>query len=78
MNSKLEERLDSLKSEYENGQKMLADIDAKRKNISDTLLRIEGAMTILKELVEEEGKEKTTNGAANMPAAERSGSVAVS
>jgi hypothetical protein len=72
MKTKLEERLDSLKSEHDNGQKMLADIDAKRKNISDTLLRIEGAMAILKELVEEEEKEKPTNGAADRPAAERS------
>jgi hypothetical protein len=77
MKAKLAERLDALKSEHDNGQKMLADIDAKRKNIKDTLLRIEGAMAILKELVEEE-KEKPTNGAADRPAAEGAGSVAVS
>ena len=33
MKIKIDERLSSLKSEYESGQKMLADIDAKRKTI---------------------------------------------
>jgi len=66
MKAKLEERLNSLKSEYDNGQKMLAEIDAKRKSVSDTLLRIEGAMAILKELAEEE-KEAPANGASQDP-----------
>ena len=54
MNSKLEERMKALKSEYESGEKMLADLDAKRKQITDTLLRIEGAVAMLKELFEQE------------------------
>lgn len=56
MKAKIEERLSSLKAEYDNGQKMLSEIDARRKSVSDTLLRIEGAMAVLKELAEEENK----------------------
>jgi hypothetical protein len=62
MNSKLEERINALKAEHESGQKMLAELDAKRKQISDTLLRIEGAMAILKELIEEEGQNRANGG----------------
>lgn len=64
MKAKLEERLNALKSEHENGQKMLAELDARRKSISDTLLRIEGAMAILKELAEEENN-TVANGASS-------------
>jgi hypothetical protein len=67
--SKLEERLNSLKAEHESGQKMLAELDAKRRQISDTLLRIEGALMVLKELIEE-GNEKQMNGSAVAPGAE--------
>jgi len=77
MNSKLEERINSLKSEYESGQKMLTELDARRKNISDTLLRIEGAMAVLKELAEEE-KNTSVNGAANGPPAREAIPVAAS
>jgi hypothetical protein len=55
MNDKLGERLKSLQAEYEAGQKMLADLDAKRQNLSATLLRIEGAIQVLREMIESEG-----------------------
>lgn len=64
MKNKLEERMNALKAEHESGQKMLADIDAKRKQVNDTLLRIEGAMAILKELADEEERSHA-NGSAN-------------
>lgn len=54
MKSKLEERLSALKEEHETGQKMLADLDAKRKQLTDTMLRIEGAIQVLKDLLAEE------------------------
>jgi hypothetical protein len=47
----IEKRLESLKSEYETGQKMLAELDAKRAGVTQTLLRIEGAMQVLQELL---------------------------
>jgi len=53
----LEQRLTSLQSEHEAGQKMLAELDAKRQSITATLLRIEGAMQVLRELIAQEGQD---------------------
>lgn len=50
MNDKLDKRLDDLRAEYEAGQKMLAELDAKRVSVTQTLLRIEGAIAVLQEL----------------------------
>jgi uncharacterized coiled-coil protein SlyX len=50
MNDKLQQRLTTLESEHETGQKMLAELDAKRANLAQTLLRIEGAIQVLTEL----------------------------
>ncbi|NEO37724.1 MAG: hypothetical protein F6J90_15860 [Moorea sp. SIOASIH] len=49
MKEKLEQRLQSLKSEYEAGQKMLAELEAKQANLRETLLRISGAIQVLEE-----------------------------
>jgi predicted nucleic acid-binding Zn-ribbon protein len=49
MKQQLEQRLQSLKSEFESGQKMLADLEAKQANLRDTLLRISGAIQVLEE-----------------------------
>lgn len=43
-------RLDGLKSEFEQGQEMIADLNDKRINIEMTLLRISGAIQVLEEL----------------------------
>ncbi|NEO10723.1 hypothetical protein, partial [Moorena sp. SIO3I8] len=44
-----EQRLKSLKSEYEAGQKMLAELEAKQANLRETLLRISGAIQVIEE-----------------------------
>ncbi len=49
MKEQLEQRLQSLKSEFEAGQKMLAELEAKQANLRDTLLRISGAIQVLEE-----------------------------
>ncbi len=51
MKQQLEQRLQSLKAEFESGQKMLADLEAKQTNLRDTLLRISGAIQVLEELL---------------------------
>lgn len=56
MRERLEQRLVDLKAEYESGQKMLADLEAKRAELKNTLLRISGAVLVLEE---ELGKENT-------------------
>lgn len=57
MKNTLEQRLAALQSEYESGQKMLAELDAKRATLTQTLLRIEGAMTVLKEVLSHDASE---------------------
>jgi predicted nuclease with TOPRIM domain len=51
MQDKLQQRLQSLKTEYEAGQKMLAELDAKQANLRETLLRISGAIQVLEEML---------------------------
>lgn len=50
MSAAIAARLQALQTEYESGQKMLAELDAKRTTLMNTLLRIEGAIQVLKEL----------------------------
>ncbi len=49
MKEQLEERLQQLKTEYEAGQKMLAELEAKQASVRETLLRISGAIQVLEE-----------------------------
>ncbi|MCL2875439.1 MAG: hypothetical protein FWF12_03915 [Betaproteobacteria bacterium] len=53
MRERLEERLNKLRSEFESGQKMLADFDTKTSNLRETLLRISGAIQVLEEELKE-------------------------
>lgn len=54
MNEQLQQRLQSLKTEYEAGQKMLVDLEAKQANLRNTLLRISGAIQVLEEILDPE------------------------
>lgn len=49
MRTQLEQRLAALKQEFEAGQQMLAELEAKRDNLNSTLLRISGAIQVLEE-----------------------------
>ena len=49
MKEQLEQRLSALKAEYEAGQKMLADLEARQATLRETLLRIAGAIQVLEE-----------------------------
>ena len=57
MRAQLEQRLAELRSEYETGQKMLADLEAKKADLQTTLLRISGAIQVLEEFLAEEPEE---------------------
>ena len=62
MREQIEQRLIELKGEYEAGQKMLADYEAKQAELRQTLLRISGAIQMLEELLaaeEEVEKDET-------------------
>ena len=51
MREQLEKRLTELKSEFEAGQKMLADLDAKKAELQTTMLRISGAIQVIEEML---------------------------
>ncbi len=61
MKERLEKRLNELRSEFESGQKALADLEVKQVNLRNTLLRISGAIQVLEE---ELGKSNITAGEA--------------
>jgi len=63
MKERLEQRLTALKAEFETGQRMLAELDAKQANLKESLLRISGAIQVLEEeLAEEPQVSSTENG----------------
>ena len=54
MHDQMTARLQALRQEYETGQKMLADLEARKLDLQQTLLRLSGAIQVLEELLEEE------------------------
>ncbi|MGB1091210.1 MAG: hypothetical protein ACPGYX_03725 [Oceanobacter sp.] len=57
MKEQLEQRLASLKSEFETGQSQLAELDAKQQSLRETLLRISGAIQVLEESLATEAEQ---------------------
>lgn len=53
MKHHLEQRLQTLQIEFETGQKMLAELEAKQADLRETLLRISGAIQVLQECLQE-------------------------
>ena len=51
MRDQMAQRLEELKHEYEAGQKMLADLEQKKMNLEQTMLRISGAIQVLEEML---------------------------
>jgi septal ring factor EnvC (AmiA/AmiB activator) len=49
LRQQLEQRLDALQREFETGQRVLAELEAKQASLRDTLLRLSGAITVLRE-----------------------------
>jgi chromosome segregation ATPase len=56
----LETKLEQLRQEFASGQNQLADLDQKRANLRDTLLRISGAIQVLEETLGEAAGEDAT------------------
>ncbi len=60
MATQLQARLKQLKAEYEAGQKMLAELEAKQESLRETLLRIRAAIQVLEEELAKEGSAPVT------------------
>lgn len=65
MKQKIKQRLQSLKEEFEAGQKILAEYEAKQRNLRETLLRISGAIQVLEEVITE--ADSKANGEVSQP-----------
>lgn len=65
MSDRLTQRYNALQAELDAGKKMLDDLEARRAQVLQTMTRIEGAMMVLRELIDEEktGVETPVNGA---------------
>jgi predicted nuclease with TOPRIM domain len=71
MHAQLHTRLDQLKTEYESGRQMLAELEQQQRTLHNTLLRISGAIQVLEEELDKaEPTETATNGAADIDADE--------
>ena len=49
MNELIEKRLKALEEEYQSGRRMLAELEAKEAAVKGSLLRISGAIQVLRE-----------------------------
>ncbi len=56
MQNKIQQRLQELRTEFESGQKMLADLEAQQATLKTTLLRISGAIQVLEEILATEAE----------------------
>lgn len=61
MKDKVQQRLQELKSEFESGQKMLADLETQQATLKTTLFRISGAIQVLEEMLSTESESGTNN-----------------
>jgi predicted nucleic acid-binding Zn-ribbon protein len=61
MKEQLNKRLDTLKAEFESGQKALSDLEAKVMDLRNTLSRISGAIQVLEEELGEEKADVRVN-----------------
>ncbi len=70
MKERLEERLATLKSEFESGQGMLAELEAKQAHLKESMLRISGAVQVLEEELAEEARAASAQNGQAEPEAE--------
>lgn len=71
MRAEIEKRVSELETEYREGQRMLADLEAKQADLQQTLLRISGALQVLNELLAAERAPETGGAEPAPPAAAR-------
>jgi uncharacterized coiled-coil DUF342 family protein len=57
MKEEIKARINELKAELESGRKMMEEMEVKRTNITYSLLRINGAIQVLEELMQKQESE---------------------
>lgn len=62
MNIEIKARLKELKDEYKKGQERLIALEQETTNLSNTMLRISGAIQVLEELLANEATVHSGNG----------------
>jgi hypothetical protein len=65
----IEQRLTALRGEHETGVRMMAELEARRTELQQTLLRIGGAMQVLEELLDAGAGEPEDGRAETFPLA---------
>ncbi|WNZ08057.1 hypothetical protein [Streptomyces sp. 11x1] len=74
MRAEIEKRVSELETEFAEGKRMLAELEARQTDVQQTLLRISGALQVLNELLaaedarETDGAEPAPPAAADQPA----------
>ncbi len=61
MKEQLERRLNQLRTEFDSGQKILADGELRQARLRESLLRISGAIQVLEETLAEGSGPRTGN-----------------
>ena len=64
MQDKLNARLKELQTERAQGQKMLADLEEQRSRLTETMLRIEGAIQVIEEMLNSNESAPASDGPA--------------
>ncbi len=67
MKEQIEQRLKKLKTEFESGQKIIADMEVRQSNLKNTLLCISGAIQVLEELLNQKTVEEQMSGNSDEP-----------
>lgn len=68
MKEQLEKRLAALEAQFEHGMKVLRDLEAQEVTLKETLLRISGAIEVLREELNSAGQPAEDGGAQNADA----------
>ncbi|KFA94820.1 hypothetical protein [Archangium violaceum] len=70
MRQQMEERLAQLKSELQNGERMMSELSSKQLTLQQTLLRISGAIQVLEELLAQSASIPPGSGSSSCAPAE--------
>jgi len=73
LRQRLEQRLKVLEAEFETGRKALADLEARQASLRDTMLRLAGAVTVLKEELDVAGGDGRPEPAGEVADEQRAG-----